>query len=204
MVVLENCTHLGVVVHSVHNNSGLALVCWNNDNVGVIPKGTDRTALPVGYVGFGWFGFLQYLSHFIYYFIYTVFHHFFISSVCAGDEKITCSVSGCACTLMATRVHEGWLVLYVLVLFVLVLNGGFEMFAFIQTHTCVCTRANMQSIAQNISCPTPPTCPPGSELETNTVPGQCCPMYNCTELSESHSPPCVCITCICVASIDRA
>ena len=124
--------------------------------------------------------------------------------MCARDEYIVCLVSGCACTLMGTRVHEGWVVLYVLVLFVLALIGGFGMFAFIQTHTCMDTHPHMQSIAQNISCPTPPTCPPGSELETNTVPGQCCPMYNCTELSESHSPTCVCITCICMASSDKA
>ena len=106
--------------------------------------------------------------------------------MCAGDENITCSVRGCACTLMATRVHEGWVVSIVLVL---LRNVCFH------SNTLMHTRAHVQSIAQDILCPSPPTCPPGFELETNTVPGQCCPMYNCTELSES-SPTHVCMTCV--------
>ena len=55
----SNCPHLGVIVPSVHNNSGLALVCWNNDDVGVIPKGANCTALFEGHVGLGWLAFLS-------------------------------------------------------------------------------------------------------------------------------------------------
>lgn len=60
MVISKYCPHLGVIVQSDHN-SGLMVVCWDNDDVGIIPKGTDCIALLEGHGGLGWFGLSLYL-----------------------------------------------------------------------------------------------------------------------------------------------
>ena len=51
-----------------------------------------------------------------------------------------------------------------------------EFMVSIRMHACMHT-----SIAQTTSCPSPPPCTTGYVLETDHVPGQCCPVHNCTE-----------------------
>ena len=44
----------------------------------------------------------------------------------------------------------------------------------------------------SVDCPTPPTCGPGTDVESVNVPGQCCQMHSCTgcELEPSQTNTC--------------